>query len=258
MSAGQVRLALAGDFGDSGSPGSAVQRPVFLLTRKYEPVWAKPQVADLASCVHPRRGVDQGLRGVRPAHLPVPRRTASRSWIANTRRRSVGSELPGNLTPLRVCPEPPHRTLELIPQPLRVGAVLAYRQNRRDQPPLFRRRVASASCRIRLKAGGVLPAWTGPVLLRDAVAEFVITGLQSVAVGLAGTTGQQVKPLLWHGDLVRLRSTICANRSRFPPPSAIVMRAGVLHMLVHADRMRPVSQVAASTVASSSGGSSRT
>jgi hypothetical protein len=56
----------------------------WLLTRKYRPVWAKPQVADLASCVvAPRRGVDQGLRGVRRAHLPAPRRAAKPPWVAD-------------------------------------------------------------------------------------------------------------------------------------------------------------------------------
>ena len=33
----------------------------------------------------------------------------------------------------------------------------------------------------------------------------------------------------------RIGSTIRVNRARIPPASAIVMRTGVLHMLVHAE-----------------------
>lgn len=88
LTAGQVRLALAGDFGDQAFR---------------------------------QRGEETGV----PPDLQTP-----------AGGRSV-SNSPGNLTPLRVCSEPPHRTLELIPQPLGAGAVLAYRQERRHQPPLF-------------------------------------------------------------------------------------------------------------------------
>jgi hypothetical protein len=150
LTAGQVRLALAGDFGD--------------------------QAVRL-------RGEETGV----PPDLQAP-----------VGGRSVPN-LPGSLTPLRVCPEPPHRTLALIPQPL---SELPPRHDVfLSDPPEGRRR---SSGRERVQ-------------------------------GLAGTTGQQAKPILWHGDLVGHEVDHPCQPLEIPPPSAIVMRTGVLHMLVHAE-----------------------
>ncbi len=150
---------------------------------------------------------------------------------------------------------PPDPTPELIPQALRAGAALAGLQNGAINlgcSSLSCLASRSSSCPVHLPGGSGSArlirtsrrSQTPTAFVRPRNGSSVATRRRRRSHH-HGPAASRCRPrrsnraagqaALGHRVSWGARSIIRVNRSRIPPPSAIVTRAGVLHMLIHAE-----------------------